>query len=295
MRGIIFVNAYYHTSAIGYQPARIREELGRRGVPADIAETDSFPVSVGRKDIESAVKGYDFCVYLDKDRYILRALELAGMPVFNGSRTVELCDDKALTALALAEAGVPQPKTLFGPLCYRSEAALGKQTFARAAALLGTPFVVKESNSSLGAGVHLAESEEGFAALWEKIKLRSWLMQEYIAESRGRDVRVIVVGGRALGAMLRTSGGADFRSNVAAGGSGSAYPLDAELCAVAEGAARAVGADFCGADVLFGKDGYLLCECNSNAFFGTFEQATGLNAAGAYADHILAKMRGERA
>lgn len=139
------------------------------------------------------------------------------MPVFNGYETVTVCDDKMLTALALAKAGVPQPDTLPGPLCYRSEAALGKDTYARMARLLGEPFVVKESFSSLGAGVHLIGGEEEFAALWEQIKLRPWLAQAYVAESRGRDVRVIVVGGRALGRHAAAVGGTDFRSNVAAG------------------------------------------------------------------------------
>ncbi len=287
-KALIYVNAYYHTEQIAYQPARLREELAARGVCAEIAQTDALPVRVEAGGVRADTAGYDLCVYLDKDRYILRALESTGMPVFNSYKTVTLCDDKMLGALALAEQGVPLPETVPGPLCYRGEARLGGQTYARACALLGLPFVVKESNSSLGAGVHLIESEAQFCALWERIKLRPWLMQKFIAESRGRDVRVIVVGGRALGAMLRTSQG-DFRSNVAAGGSGAAFPLDAALCAVAERAARAVGADFCGVDVLFGKEGYLVCEVNSNAFFGTFERVTGLNVAGAYAKHIVKK------
>lgn len=290
-KGVIFVNAYYHTPAIGYQPARLREELSRLGAEAEILPTDTFPARIEGNRAQISLDRYDFCVFLDKDRYILRAIEQTGMPVFNGYRTVSLCDDKMLGALALAEAGVPQPKTLPGPLCYRPEAALGKETYARAAAYLGEPLIVKENNSSLGAGVHLVAGEEEFAALWERIKLRSWLMQEYIAESRGRDVRVIVIGGRAIGAMQRTSAG-DFRSNVAAGGSAAAFPLGEELRAVAEGAARAVGAHFCGVDVLFGKNGYLVCEVNANAFFGAFESATGINVARAYAEHILAALRG---
>lgn len=292
MKGLILVNAYYHTPEIGYQPARLREELAARGVPADILPTDGFPVRIGGAGVSLAFAGYDFCVYLDKDRYILRALEQSGLPVFNGYETVTCCDDKALTALALAAAGVPQPKTLPGPLCYRSEAKLGAGMFARAAELLGLPLVVKESNSSLGAGVHLVENEREFSALWEKIKLRPWLLQEYVAESRGRDVRVIVVGGRALGAMLRTSGGADFRSNVAAGGSGQPFPLDGALRSLSERAAKALKADFCGVDVLFGREGYLVCEVNSNAYYGAFERVTGLNVAGAYAEHILRAVRG---
>lgn len=294
-KGLILVNAYYHTPEIGYQPARMQEELAKRGVPADILPTDGFPARVAGGRLRAACSGYDFCVYLDKDRYILRALELAGMPVFNGYETVTVCDDKMLTALALAKAGVPQPDTLPGPLCYRSEAALGKDTYARMARLLGEPFVVKESFSSLGAGVHLVGGEGEFAALWEQIKLRPWLAQAYVAESRGRDVRVIVVGGRALGGMLRQSGGTDFRSNVAAGGSAAAFPPDDALRTLAERAAAAVGAAFCGVDVLFGKDGYLVCEVNSNAYYGAFERATGQNVAGAYADYILHSLCGRAA
>ena len=81
----------------------------------------------------------------------------------------------------------------------------------------------------------------------------------------------------------------------AAGGSAAAFPLDDALRTLAERAAAAVGAAFCGVDVLFGKDGYLVCEVNSNAYYGAFERATGQNVAGAYAEHILCSLRGRAA
>ena len=71
------------------------------------------------------------------------------------------------------------------------------------------------------------------------------------------------------------------------GGKGEPYNADGELTALCEKTAALLNLDYCGIDVLFGKDGYLLCEVNSNAFFGGIESATGVNVAKAYAEHIL--------
>lgn len=122
----------------------------------------------------------------------------------------------------------------------------------------------------------------------------SHLFQEYIAESAGRDLRVIVVGGRVLGSMERVSDG-DFRSNIGAGGSGRPYPVGADAAALCVKIADALGLDFCGIDLLFGRRGMLLCEVNSNAFFKEFESVTGVNVAAAYARHIADTMAKEAA
>ncbi|MGN1077741.1 MAG: RimK family alpha-L-glutamate ligase, partial [Candidatus Gallimonas sp.] len=99
------------------------------------------------------------------------------------------------------------------------------------------------------------------------------------------DVRVIVVGGRAIGSMLRVSE-RDFRSNAELGGRGEPYELSEEGKTLCEKIARILRLDYCGIDLLFGKESFLLCEVNSNAFFGAFERVTGINAARAYAEHI---------
>ena len=104
---------------------------------------------------------------------------------------------------------------------------------------------------------------------------------------------MLVVGGRAVAAMRRVAEN-DFRSNAELGGRGEQYPLDTVSAAYCEKIAGALGLDFCGIDLLFGRDGYKVCEVNSNAFFGTFERVTGVNVARLYAAHILHTMQKNR-
>ena len=203
---------------------------------------------------------------------------------------MELCDDKMTTALTLTNCGIPMPKTLPGLLCYDESAPLNEQALRMAARELGYPVVVKSSFGSMGTGVFKAGDFGQLKEAAEKLKMQPHLFQQYIKESKGRDIRVIVIGGKAVAAMERVSEG-DFRSNIAAGGRGREIALPEQAKDMAEKAARELGLDYCGADILFGRDGYLLCEVNSNAFFDGIEAVTGVNVAGLYAEHILKVMQ----
>ena len=112
------------------------------------------------------------------------------------------------------------------------------------------------------------------------------LYQKYISTSFGRDVRVLVIGKRVFGAILRKSE-KDFRSNVALGGTAEEYPLPESVKRTCERIAEVLGLDYCGIDLLFGEKGFLVCEVNSNAFFSGFERVTRKNVAGAYAEFII--------
>ena len=102
-------------------------------------------------------------------------------------------------------------------------------------------------------------------------------------------MRVIVVGGKAVAWMTRRSE-IDFRSNVEAGGKGYVCDLPDSFRRIAEKSAEILQLDFCGADILFGKDGPLLCEVNSNAMIGEAERVTGVDIADCYVNHILNKL-----
>jgi ribosomal protein S6--L-glutamate ligase len=115
--------------------------------------------------------------------------------------------------------------------------------------------------------------------------------QQYVADTHGRDIRVIVVGGKALGCMERVAQEGEFRSNIELGGVGKKVDPSKEYLAAAEKAAKSLGLDYCGVDLLETKEGPVLCEVNSNAFFEGFEKVTGQDVATAYARHIVAKMR----
>ena len=141
----------------------------------------------------------------------------------------------------------------------------------------------------MGTGVFKAENFEQLKGAASALKMQPHLFQQYIAESAGRDIRVIVIGGKAVAAMERISGG-DFRSNIAIGGRGLKIDMPVQVKEMAEKAAALLNLDYCGADILFGKEGFYLCEVNSNAFFDGIEAATGVNIAKLYANHIVESM-----
>lgn len=289
MKGLILVNAYTQSEHELNQPRRIMAELESLGVACDLQRNNVVPAFLLGGIRSDAASAYDFCVYLDKDKYVPRLLERAGLRLFNRAQAVEVCDDKMLTHIALAGI-VPMPATIPAPLCYTAGAPLSEELLGRVEELLGYPVVVKECYGSLGKGVYLARDRAQLREIASRLQGKPHLFQKYIAESAGQDLRVIVIGGRAVGAMRRISQG-DFRSNAELGGRGETARLDPAVAAICERAAQALGLDYCGVDLLFSADGPLLCEVNSNAFFGTFERVTGINVARLYAEHIVNTMK----
>ena len=120
-----------------------------------------------------------------------------------------------------------------------------------------------------------------------QVKLKPHLFQEYIPFKKGVDVRVIVIGGKAVACMERRNDN-DYRSNVGQGGQGVKIELPESFKAVAENCAEILGLDYCGVDLLYGKDGEpIVCEVNSNAFFDGIESVSGVNVAKKYAEYII--------
>ncbi len=290
---LIIVNAYSRLKSSLNQSERLRCEFARLGVEADVRPNDFFACEVAEGGaLSCAVGGYDFCVYLDKDKYAARMLEKRGMRLFNSARAIEDCDDKMLTAIALSDLGIPMPRTLPGLLCYSPEESLKKSALDEVERRLGYPVIVKASYGSLGAGVFMARDRAQLDSLAQKLKCTPHLFQRFVPESAGRDARVIAVGGRVVAAMERRSD-SDFRSNIELGGSGAPLAADGRLKELCEKVARHICPDYCGIDVLFGGDGYLVCEVNSNAFFGGIERVTGVNVAREYAQYMYEQVYGK--
>ena len=125
------------------------------------------------------------------------------------------------------------------------------------------------------------------AAKLEEVKTKPHIFQEYLGKKKGVDVRVIVIGGKAVAAMERRNVN-DFRSNVAQGGDGIKIKLQDEFRKAAETCAKVLGLDYCGVDLLYGNEGEpYVCEVNSNAFIGGIEKATDINVARVYAEYII--------
>ena len=290
MKGIILINAYADFEAILYQPKRLKEEFEKLGAKVEIVKNDFFPCEIKDGKSFSSLSSLDFCVYLDKDEYAIKILENAGVRTFNGYRGIILCDDKMKTYMALSDKGIKMPDTIPAPLCFTEGSKPDADALSKVAEKLGYPLVVKECYGSLGNGVYLIKNAKELYETEERLIGKPHLFQRFVSESFGKDVRVLVVGKKVVGAMKRVSDG-DFRSNISSGGKGEPYALDEKTVALAEKIADILSLDYCGIDLLFGKDGFYVCEVNSNAFFKGFEETTGINVAKKYAEYILSEIK----
>ena len=289
-KGLILINAYSRLKSSLNQSKRLKEELEKLGVSVDILPNDFFAAQIDcRGNIRTKTEEYGFCIYLDKDKYISHMLEKSGLRLFNSHGAIEVCDDKMLTSITLANAGIPMPKTLAGLLCYDGDAEIGENVFNRIESELGYPVVVKTSYGSLGKGVFKADNRGELTEIANKLKCTPHLFQQFVKSSAGRDIRAIVIGGKFVASMLRSSD-CDFRSNLELGGRAQAFDPPQELISLCERVAKLLKLDYCGIDVLFGEEGYYICEVNSNAFFGGIEKATNINIAKAYAGYIYGKI-----
>lgn len=287
-KALILINAYSVLPSYLNQANRLAQEFKKLGVEAEIRRND-LGLYIKDGSIAGYTGGYDFCVFLDKDKYTAAMLEAAGLRLFNRRSAVEICDDKMLTHLALAGKGIPMPDTVAGALCYIQDAALSDETVRKLENSLGYPMIIKQSYGSLGKGIYRVENRKELKNVYDGIKLAPHLFQRSIEESYGRDVRVIVVGRKCVAAMERRSDG-DFRSNLELGGKGFPYKTNVKLNDICRRTAEILNLDYCGIDLLKGREGYLVCEVNSNAFFGGIEKVTGIDVAKIYAEYIYGEI-----
>ena len=245
----------------------------------------------------------DYVIFWDKDVRLARALEAAGLKLYNCAEAIEACDDKSLTCLKLAGA-VKMPATFNVPFTYAGTGYCDTGFLDMIEAHTGYPFVLKECFGSFGEQVYLIHSKEQCADILRSVDGRPCIIQEYVCPDdgistedngkpqkdlrfRGRDIRIIVVGGRCIAAMERYNDN-DFRANIALGGHALSYtPTQAEQN-MALKVCKMLKLDYAGVDILTGSDGEpLLCEVNSNAHFRGIYECTGINAADAIIEHIL--------
>ncbi len=291
MQGIVIINAYVRGEKFIRQGERVAQELCALGLQTKVVRNGEIYAALASDgSVSHNFEGISFAVYLDKDKYLGRALEKAGVRLFNRAEAVENCDDKLTTYLTLAQAGVRLAKSVAAPLCYTQGAKVSDVFLRSVEGELGFPTVAKKSYGSFGAGVRLVRSYQELLAVEEEWLHAPHFYQECISESFGRDIRVIVIGGKAVAAMERVAQNGEFRSNVELGGRGKRVDLTEEYRAAAERCAAAMGLDYCGVDLLEGKEGAIVCEVNSNAFFEGIEEATGKNIARLYAEYIAQEL-----
>ena len=229
----------------------------------------------------------DFALFWDKDIYLAKRLENEGIKLFNNAKAVELCDNKILMYQELAKNGIKIPRTFIAPKTFEGLNYSSRDFVDKVIKEIGLPLVIKEAYGSFGEQVYLANSKEEANQIIDQIGYKDFLMQEYIANSKGRDIRVNVVGDEAIVSMYRENK-YDFRSNISNGGTGKRYEPKQKYIDLAIKAAQSLDLAFAGVDVLFGDgDEPIICEVNSNPQFASTISFTGVNLGEYIADYIM--------
>lgn len=199
---------------------------------------------------------------------VIRHLEQLGVYTVNRSSSIEAVKDKLYTQQILASRNMPVPKSMLAK--YPVKVDLIEEQF-------GFPVIVKTLSGAQGTGVFLAESKTKFRDLMDLINATNSsaniIIQEFVSFSKGRDLRVFVIGGRAIAAMERVSQDGNFKANLSQGGISKRVELTPEMEWLATETARILNLEVTGIDLLFDEDGhYKICEANSAPGFKGLEE-----------------------
>ncbi len=215
-----------------------------------------------------AVSPPDFFLIADSEGGFVfplaQQLERLGVFNYNSVEAKQIAMSKIATYQVLAKEGLPIVKTLV----FHKE--MTKETLLQQ---IGLPMILKPDDGFGGAGVELVQSEVELDAALEKIKTSDALMlvQEYVATSKGRDLRVLTIAHEAVFAAQRTAGNPEeFRSNLKVGGQAEEYELTDEIRRLCHRVSKAVGLNMAGIDLLFGQNGFVVGEVNSSAGFDSW-------------------------
>jgi ribosomal protein S6--L-glutamate ligase len=210
---------------------------------------------------------------------VVRQFDMMGVPVLNTAVAIARSRDKLRAMQLLTKKNLDVPVTV----CARSPDSVDQAL----AVVGGTPVIVKLQQGAQGIGTMIAETPQAVTSLLETL----WAMgqdiflQEYIAESKGRDFRALVVGGRVIAAMRRQARRGEFRSNLHRGGVGLEAHLDLRYMRAAVEAAKVMGLEVAGVDMLESRIGPKILEINSSPGLEGIEKATGRDVAGAIIAH----------
>jgi ribosomal protein S6--L-glutamate ligase len=211
---------------------------------------------------------------------VVRQFEQMGVFCLNSSHAISVSRDKLRSLQILSRHDVGMPKTAF--------VRENEDVLRAIEEIGGAPVIIKLLEGTQGIGVILAETSkvaeaivEAFAGLDQNV-----LIQKFVAESKGKDIRAFVVGDRVVAAMRRSAVGTEFRSNVHRGGTTQAVELPADYQRTAVQAAQIMGLRVAGVDLLESEAGPQVVEVNSSPGLEGIEGATGVNVAGAVIEYL---------
>lgn len=218
---------------------------------------------------------------------IVRQFEMQGVFTTTSSIALVRSRDKLRSLQLLARTNVGIPKTVFARETADLDDVLEQ--------VGGAPAIIKVARGTHGNGVVLAETKKAALAVMQAFYVEgvNFLVQEFIEESAGTDIRAFVVNGKVVASMKRQSLDDDFRSNLHQGGEGVPIKLTDEERKTAQKAAKAMGLAICGVDMMRSNRGPLVLEVNSSPGFG-IEKVTGHNVAEKILDYIEQNAKGNR-
>lgn len=278
-----------------YSTRRLREAAEQRGHRVKVLDTLKFAIDLRRGDPDLCFRTKhlsDYDAVLPRigasityfGMAVVRQFEQMDVYCANSSTGIANSRDKLRSLQILSRHQIGIPETTF----VRDK----KDVLPAIQRLGGAPVVIKLLEGTQGIGVLLAETVKSAEAIVELLQSQKQnvLIQKFVAESRGRDIRAFVVGDRVVGAMRRVAQGQEFRSNVHRGGKTEVVTLDDHYRDSAIRAAQIMGLRVAGVDMLEGKSGPKIMEVNSSPGLEGIEQCTQLDIAGAVIDYIAAQV-----
>ena len=273
-----------------YSTRRILEEAEAAGWDVEIMDPVKLDVEVGDRGVKISRKGWPVECDAVIPRIghsitkigvpVVRAFQRVGVIVLNEGSGIESSRDKLRASQIMNEVGIPMPIT--------ASVATWQGTRRAIARVGGAPCVIKTHEGTHGSGVFLAHTEQQAKQLVYQMLERGLrpLVQEYIRESHGQDIRAFVVGGKVVASMRRKAKGSEFRSNFHLGGEVERLDISEKYAEIACKAASVLGLEIAGVDMLESDRGPLVLEVNSSPGLEGIEAASGVNVASRIIDNL---------
>ena len=293
-KGWILNKPRFHNS---YETIRLVEEFKNHNIEISLIDPNEIDIFVNKENRQSILVNGE-SLPLPKFVFprtgsgttyhikaVIRHFERMGVVVVNGSDAIDNTKDKLYSHQILAQSNLDIPKTML--LKHPIDIDFVNQH-------IGFPAIVKTISGSYGRGVFLAETKKQFRQLLTMAELTkpsyNIIIQEFIKDTWGKDLRVLVVNNKVAGCMMRRAKDDDFRANISRGGEGFPYEVNEQIEWLSVESSKALNLDISGVDLLFCGDGYKICEVNSNPGFEGMEQFTKKNIAGEIVQFIKMKM-----